>query len=172
MMTLGRGGWEIWCVFVVLLWFLFSSNCLFLILHPPGSQGLPLPQPLLMSVLSLNLCLSKTALSRQKHLQALSLRFLVAVTLLYHQWPEMFLPLFWGGGWLCLYSAIDRLLSTCCGLNIYVFPTFIRWSPNPQWDGVGGPLGRCFSHEGEALLNAIRALIKETVQHSLSSLAM
>ena len=41
--------------------------------------------------------------------------------------------------------------------------------PNHQSDGIGE---RCLGHEGEALMNGINALIKETPQSSLTPSAI
>lgn len=52
-------------------------------------------------------------------------------------------------------------------LNICVFPKFICWNLMVT---EGGAFGRWLSHKGEALMDGVSALIKETLESSLSLL--
>lgn len=57
----------------------------------------------------------------------------------------------------------------CKGLNVYVSLKFMCWNPNPQMIVLGGDaFVRWLVQEGRAFLNGLRALMKETIERSLS----
>ena len=65
-----------------------------------------------------------------------------------------------------------NLTDVCHILIAYVLThKFICWNPNVMLLG-GGALRRCLSHKGEALMNGISGLIKDTSERSLTSSTM
>ena len=56
----------------------------------------------------------------------------------------------------------------CLGLNVCILLKLLGWNPNAQGSGVRRwSLGRCLGHDSRALMNGVRAFIREGPQSSL-----